>query len=40
MVSINALGRTITSEDRNNNIHTLSYDVLGRLTRHAHAHVV
>jgi YD repeat-containing protein len=31
-VAINALGQTIASTDRNGNEHTLSYDVLGRLT--------
>ena len=31
-VTINALGQTLTSQDRNGNVHTLSYDVLGRIT--------
>jgi YD repeat-containing protein len=31
-VAINALGQTVASTDRNGNEHTLSYDVLGRLT--------
>jgi RHS repeat-associated protein len=30
-VTVNALGQTLTATDRNGNVHTLSYDVLGRL---------
>jgi RHS repeat-associated protein len=33
--TINALGDTKTKTDRNGNVHTLSYDVLGRLTADA-----
>ncbi len=31
-VTVNALGQTLTSTDRNGTVHTLAYDVLGRLT--------
>ena len=31
-VTVNALGQTLTSTDRNGTVHTLSYDVLGRVT--------
>ncbi len=31
-MTVNALGQTLTSEDRNGNLHTFGYDVLGRLT--------
>ncbi len=34
-VTVNALGQTKTAQDRNGNIHTLSYDVLGRVTSDA-----
>ena len=34
-VTVNALGQTLTSTDRNGNVHTLGYDVLGRLTADA-----
>lgn len=30
-VTVNALGETITREDRNGNVHTFGYDVLGRM---------
>jgi RHS repeat-associated protein len=30
--TVDALGETLTATDRNGNVHTLSYDVLGRLT--------
>ncbi|MFO0935124.1 MAG: RHS repeat-associated core domain-containing protein [Gemmataceae bacterium] len=32
VVTVNALGQTLTSTDRNGTVHTLSYDVLGRVT--------
>jgi RHS repeat-associated protein len=31
-VTVNALGQTLTSEDRNGNLRTFGYDVVGRLT--------
>ena len=34
-VTVNALGQTATSTDRNGSVHTLSYDVLGRVTADA-----
>jgi len=34
-VTVNALGQTATSTDRNGTVHTLTYDVLGRLTTDA-----
>lgn len=34
-MTVNALGQAITSKDRNGTIHTLSYDVLGRITTDA-----
>jgi RHS repeat-associated protein len=34
-VTVNALGQTATSTDRNGTVHTLSYDVLGRVTADA-----
>src|SRR5262249_58824003 len=30
--TVNALGETVTTTDRNGSVHTLTYDVLGRLT--------
>ncbi|MFQ3649983.1 MAG: RHS repeat-associated core domain-containing protein [Gemmataceae bacterium] len=30
-VTVNALGQTLTATDRNGNVHTLTYDVLGRV---------
>ncbi|HSQ57194.1 MAG TPA: RHS repeat domain-containing protein [Gemmata sp.] len=33
--TVNALGQTLTATDRNGNVHTLSYDVLGRVTSDA-----
>ena len=35
MVLLNALGETKTATDRNGNVHTFSYDVLGRQTADA-----
>jgi YD repeat-containing protein len=35
VVTVNALGQTTTSTDRNGSVHTLSYDVLGRITSDA-----
>jgi RHS repeat-associated protein len=32
LITINALGQTLTSTDRNGTVHTLAYDVLGRIT--------
>ncbi|MDB5313221.1 MAG: hypothetical protein JWO38_7423, partial [Gemmataceae bacterium] len=34
-VTVNALGQTLTSTDRNGSAHTLTYDVLGRVTSDA-----
>ncbi|MBX9583069.1 MAG: hypothetical protein K2X87_22410, partial [Gemmataceae bacterium] len=34
-VTVNALGQTATSTDRNGTVHTLAYDVLGRVTADA-----
>jgi RHS repeat-associated protein len=34
-VTVNALGQTLTATDRNGTVHTLSYDVLGRLVADA-----
>ena len=34
-VTVNALGQTLTSTDRNGTVHTLTYDVLGRVTADA-----
>ena len=34
-VTVNALGQTVTSEDRNGNVHTYTYDVLGRVASDA-----
>jgi RHS repeat-associated protein len=34
-VTVNALGQTVTSTDRNGNVHTLTYDVLGRVVSDA-----
>jgi YD repeat-containing protein len=33
--TVNSLGQTLTYTDRNGSVHTLSYDVLGRLTSDA-----
>jgi YD repeat-containing protein len=33
--TVNALGQTLTATDRNGNVHTLSYDTLGRVTSDA-----
>jgi RHS repeat-associated protein len=33
--TVNALGQTLTSTDRNGNVHTLSYDVVGRVVSDA-----
>jgi RHS repeat-associated protein len=33
--TVNALGQTLTATDRNGNVHTYTYDVLGRLTSDA-----
>ena len=33
--TVNALGQTLTATDRNGNVHTLTYDVLGRVTSDA-----
>jgi RHS repeat-associated protein len=33
--TVNALGQTVTSTDRNGTVHTLTYDVLGRVTADA-----
>ena len=34
-VTVNALGQTLTSQDRNGNVHTIGYDVLGRVVSDA-----
>ncbi len=33
--TVNALGQVLTQTDRNGNVHTLSYDVLGRVVSDA-----
>jgi YD repeat-containing protein len=30
---VNALGQTVTSTDRNGSVHTLTFDILGRITK-------